>query len=159
MNKKLGFVGMLALALVFGVLFAACSNVTQVEGTVSTKESKASTVENVAAVKTGNGLYVIVTWDAAEDATSYRVVYQEKDKKTLQWASDNASNSSIYSTNDGSTEDNTDIDKWSKRITIGTRDSTFRVGITYRFGVMAESSIDNTTGNSDIVWTDYITVR
>jgi len=150
MKKRL--IGAVLTAVVLMVLFAACSNDPQEVSVVSMKQADAPS--NVKAVQTTDKQYVIVTWDAAQNGVSYGVYAQLEGKKTVFSVGGYAQNYYTYSTKDGDTSTNDDIDKWSLRYRLYSLDDL--IG-SVRFGVIAED-IDATSQFSGVSWTDYITV-
>jgi len=160
------FAAMMVLAL-----FAGCDTEPQEVKVVGFAQAGAPS--NVKAVQTTDKNYIIVYWDASKDGESYNVYVQQKDKKTHKWVSE-GNNSFSYSTTDGTYRSwsssggyvystNTDADKWSARIGVGSITTVLNSSSepvpagTYRFGVSAESTSPEQQ-NSDIKWSDYITV-
>jgi YD repeat-containing protein len=148
MKKKFGFAAMLVMVLAFGILFTACNNDAQeITGNVVASYPKASAVAGVTAEKTTNSAYIIVKWDAADNASSYSVYAQQEGKKTQIYTGSSGQYQYTYDA-DGSLSTNTDVDKWSVRLT-----NNYSEGIKGRFGVR---TTDINGYSSDIVWSTYI---
>jgi hypothetical protein len=177
MNKK--FLPVLVL-LALSMVFAGC--VFEVEGEVVAKQSTASAPSKVNVVKgtdtsdsTTTYSFVVLTWDASNNASTYYIYYQRKPAKTITGPDYNAAtNSRIYSTSITPTttydySSNNDPDKWTARLYVNkvptypagytpppdTGAVGLREGSEYRFGVSAVNPIPNQT-NSDIKWSDWI---
>jgi fibronectin type 3 domain-containing protein len=137
-------------AVVLLLLFTACDSTQDVK-IVGYEQAKA--VASVEAKQTTEDrYYVIVTWDAVENGTRYKVYAQEDGKKSIR-SIGNGQNYFTYSTVGDEFRVNTDIDKWSFRLDITY---TWVVG-KYRFGVTA-MDINPNHSASDIVWSEYITI-
>ncbi|GHV91053.1 hypothetical protein AGMMS50268_15560 [Spirochaetia bacterium] len=162
-NYKVIFMGILALALVFG--FAGCQNGTQeVTGTVGVHDAFAGAGPTVPVVtKSSSPRNVLVRWDAAEGASSYSVYFREEGKKTITAvAGTGVTNASTYAL-DGGSAPNSAYDSWNERLSFvasGTNNSTQIIeGRTYRFGVQAlRAGNGGMNVYSSIVWSDPITL-
>ncbi|GHV90678.1 hypothetical protein AGMMS50268_11810 [Spirochaetia bacterium] len=163
-NYKVIFMGMLALALVFG--FAGCQNGTQevngavgqwsVGGGPAPTDVKADP-GTVTPVTNSNGVGVLVSWTAVDQAVSYKVYFQQSDRKTIVLSSSVSSNAVLKQSNGSDvTTNNTNPDAWNTFIgtTAGTTNSatTINSGASYRIGV---SAVDRLGNESAIFWTPY----
>ncbi|GHV93547.1 hypothetical protein AGMMS50268_40500 [Spirochaetia bacterium] len=162
-NYKVIFMGMLALALVFGL--AGCQNGTQeVNGTVGDYRVGAGPAPTgQTAVGAGltagptNGVGVLVSWKGVEYAQQYIIVAQQNNKTVVINVGGQSTNEFLY-VSGGSTVNNTDPDSWN--IIIPTYASTaanamnLNAGSSYRIGIIAKDRYDNL---SAIAWTDYAT--
>ena len=165
MKKHLFYAGMAALALTCGLLVMGCDSPLQEGGTVHIIGEQGPAVDAVNAVLTTSAVSgfsakgIIVSWDAVEGATEYYVYYQQEGKKTIKsttgYGSD-GQNDYTFSTVNGTTTANADVDKWSTLLNPGPT-SSGGLGLTsskgYRFGVVAQGL----NGSSGIVWSDYVT--
>ena len=144
------------------VLFVGCSNEPQ-EVNIANWDAlngRGPAATSVSAQKTTNGTYVIITWGAAENAYDYELYIKEEGKKTIMRVYSYSGSSVIIPPQwsskfnpDGSTTDNSDIDAWSARITIGSSGGGSLVaGKTYRFGIRASGP----DSSSSIVWSSPI---
>jgi hypothetical protein len=160
MAKKRMFLGMLAMALAFGFVVMGCDTPLQDGGTVKIDSNKAPGPGNVEAVPTTANLVsqgvkgVIVSWDAAENASGYQLYVQQEDKKTIESNIGTPQNNNTYASSDGAPSVNTDPDKWSALVQL--QPGTVQSGKKYRFGVQT-NPIQQSYIPSDIVWSDYIT--
>jgi hypothetical protein len=153
MKNKLFLAGMLAMALAFGFVVMGCGNPLEDGGSVTTTESKAPGVGNVKAVLTTGG--VVLTWDAAENASSYSFYYQPEGK-TTPIPLTNIDNSWSTTYNASGAENplpDTDVDTWSALIPIAkvAQIKTAVGGVKIHYGIRAYS-IDSR--QSDIVWSE-----
>ncbi|GHV93423.1 hypothetical protein AGMMS50268_39260 [Spirochaetia bacterium] len=160
-NYKVIFMGMLALALVFGL--AGCQNGTQeVNGTVGSYTAFAAAAPtNVKVEKNLTAHLLHLTWDAAEDAISYQVYFREVSTKTITSAplAGPAINANTYKSNGDTPTVNIARDKWNALITLTVNNSSATAGNViegkqYQFGVQANQI--NTS--SSIVWSDPTTL-
>lgn len=167
-NSKV-ILGMLVLALAFGLVFSGC--VQEIKGDVTSTQPTASAPSDVTTVKltATNGVttsyYVVVKWKAAADASNYSLYYKEEGKNTAQSLSGSypfAQNDVVYSSSTISLSltqtYNTDRDAWSASYNyslLGTGLNNWS-GKRFRFGVSASSVNPNTT-NSGIVWSEPVT--
>jgi hypothetical protein len=160
-KKNLGFVGMLVMVLALGVLFIGCENGTQeVEGAVSINKPQVA-APAISEVKTTDGKYVILSWNAVDGAGSYSVKKNQKNKTHIQDITYdcNPTNTITYKT-DGSTERNNDPDKWNAKISLVV-DFEVSTMVNHRYGVSATAGrYDGLEWyNSGITWgADYETV-
>jgi hypothetical protein len=159
MNKKICFVGMLASVLTLGVLFAACENgVQEVEGNVNATQVvvKAAGVASVTALQTTTPKdYIIVSFDAVENASSYTLYRQQDGKKSINTGGSVGNNSTYNATTGVETYSNSDVDKWSGRVYVSSLPVT-TIGTKYRFGIQTQ---DLSYNRSDIVWSDLVTLQ
>jgi hypothetical protein len=157
MAKKSVFWGMLALALTVSFTVVGCGDPLQEGGKVKIDYDKASAVDAVTAVLSTDKTFVIISWDAVEDVKAYDVFYQQKEKNTVlpdAGYPGSAQNAVIYKADGSASTANTDFDKWSAKLTIP---ATLQRGKDYRFGIQT-SSVVSGVSQSDIVWSEYITV-
>jgi hypothetical protein len=154
MASKKNLLGMLAGALAFGMVLAGCENgVQEVEGGVSiTKPQVAAPA--ITEVKTTDGKYIILSWDAVDNAGSYAVVQNQKDKKTISSVEPSPTNGITYKA-DGTSVSNSDPDKWNVKIPL--RASLGAAAAEYRFGVRASAGAYDGLDwyDSGITWGAY----
>jgi len=168
---KKNFIGAAAAAVVLMVLFAACDNEPQEVKLVG--YPLAAQVSSVTVTQTSNKYHIIVSWDAIKDGNGYKVYYQQEDKNTVDsfGAAQNdftypsaSTVSGTYAYLDNLTA-NDDVDKWSAAISVKFTYTSYGLTYTrgtlppgtYRFGVQS-SDTDPNHKDSDIKWSDYITV-
>jgi hypothetical protein len=145
---------LIALAVLLVMAFTACQNGVQ---DVKVQYDKANEVASVTATLTTNttgNKYVILTWDAVEDASGYGVYYKRgADKRAGQIGGVQAQNFSTVAVADNGIVTwtaNDDPDKWSALISVSGGVVT---GKSYTFGVLTYPFVQNgTVLNSDIVW-------
>jgi len=171
MKKRI--LGAVIAAVVMMLLFAACSDEPQL---IAYETADKVSAVNVAQI--GSNYFVIVSWSAAKDGSGYRVYAQQSGTKSIidcGWGQ----NEDVYSSKAGTvgspysyldTKPNIGaIDSWSKCIEVQYQ-VTYGTGIlatseidgdlpsgSWRFGVQTVSPYPN-TANSDIKWSDYISV-
>jgi hypothetical protein len=153
MKNKLFLIG---LAVLLVMAFTACQNGVQ---DVRMKLDQPNEVAAVTATLTtaAGTKYVILTWDAVENVSSYYVYYKVDGSKSTV-SSGNGSNRYVYAAADGTRTDNTDPDKWSYIITASGNNSDLIPGKSIIFGVRTQALVTTTQStNSDIVWSNAIT--
>ncbi|MCL2130119.1 MAG: hypothetical protein FWH35_07190 [Treponema sp.] len=150
MKNKFGYIILLVLVL---TVFFGCKNGTQeVDGEINIALVKSTPVDSVSAEKTTDSNYVIITFDAVENVSSYRVFYQMEGKLSYS-SSLPVYNDLTYALANGAASVNSKPNKFSRRYD----SSVFIAGKRYRFGVrtsMFESDYSSTY--SEITWSDYI---
>ena len=141
---KKGLIGAVIAAVVLMVLFPACgpSEVKIVELT------KSSAPSSVSASCTSRIL--TLKWEAADNATKYYIVGQQKDVKDIIWT-DSIDPSDAFSTSSGLTKSG---NVYTYIYNLQSYDISSAGS--YRFGINARSY--NGMQESDIVWSDYVTV-
>ncbi|GHV32940.1 hypothetical protein AGMMS4952_24280 [Spirochaetia bacterium] len=163
------------LVLVFSIF--GCDFQVPVEGTVElkTKTGKAAGVSNVEAKLaswtytssygyTSIHNYIIVTWDAVDNAGGYDIYVRQEGKKTITAVNESGYYGSTMAggvtyevpkdLNDNSlvTTQIDDSDKWSGYFSVSNISSTTKAGIKYQVGIQTfPFGMVNTT-YSDIVW-------
>lgn len=152
--------GLLAIGLlVFSLVLMGCSDEatgpTEITGTVATDNPNVS-APSVTAEKTNDGKYLILSWNAVENAGGYTVYQNQRDKRTITSLSGSISpmNGITYK-KDGTTAANSDPDKWNVRVAL-----TAPLGAAsaeYRFGVRTSaSSYDGVSRDSSVIaWSGY----
>jgi hypothetical protein len=152
MKRKLFMAG-LAAALVFGLALTACDNGVQ---DVKQTYDKANAVASVTARQTDNKAYVVVSWDAVEDAGDYEVFYRQQNVKTVDEYGNGGQYYNTYAPANGNETNNDNPDKWSARISVNNYLTT---GKSYEFGVRTSPFTQNGhTTYSNIVWSSPVTV-
>jgi len=149
MKKRL--IGMAITAIVMMVLFSACD----VETVITYK--KASKPSNVD-VKNLNSRWLVVTWNAASNGTSYNVYFRKDGTKSIISAGSGKNDCTYVA--DGqlyyTTVTNINPDQWSAVIPIiplTTASATdVTPGSSYKFGVRT-NDIDTNNQGSDLAWT------
>ncbi|MCL2130120.1 MAG: hypothetical protein FWH35_07195 [Treponema sp.] len=153
MKSKFGYLVLLVLVLSVFVVFLGCKNgVQEVDGEVKIALVKGNPVDKVTVTKTTDGVYIIVSFDAVENTSSYEVYCQMEGSLEYVYLP-GVQNYSTYAKADGIASDNADPDKWSCR----TLTSAFKAGEKFRFGVITtlfETEFSSTS--SDFTWSDYI---
>ncbi|MDR2535415.1 MAG: hypothetical protein LBD29_05205 [Treponema sp.] len=151
-NKKI--LGMSAAVLAFGLVFLGCNDVQEVEGGVSITKSQVATPA-ITEAKTTDNKYLIISWDAVDNASGYQVSMNQKDKKAIGRLSGiTPTNARIYKI-DGSSSVNSDSDKWNVKIPLsGAFGATLQE---YRYGITAfAGGYDGLDWyNSGIAWGEY----
>jgi hypothetical protein len=153
MKNKLAMAA-LAAALLCGLAFSACKNDVQdvriVPDTIN--------VDAVTVALTTNKAYVIVSWDAVDDAKGYDLYFKKEGEKEVK-PGPNGSEQNTY-TYDPATGDqsvNPNPNKWSARIS--TNGGGAPQAGAYRFGVQVDGAYSASQGLTvfEIVWSDPIT--
>jgi len=154
-SKRVLF-GLLAVALLFGLLFAGCNDTTKVE----IQKKGAPQIKEVSVAKTTNKDAFILTWDAVggEDVQRYEVYFKKDDgsksvKKLDNWAVNNGK----YDPNNGSWLPNNDFDKWTVKLSLT---DTYCMplftqpvaGGNYCFGIKTTSGSQPFNAESNIKW-------
>jgi hypothetical protein len=153
MKNKFLMLAMVGLIAVSFVVLSGCPSGIQ---EVKLVYDRAPAVESVAIVQftTGSGeatrTYVVVSWDAVEDAGGYYVYGQEVGTKTAPSQLGSGQNALSYSTSDISSASNSLSDKWSFR----TEVTNYTPERTYRIGVMTRPLYNPGTSSapSEITW-------
>jgi hypothetical protein len=116
---------------------------------------KAPSVSLTQVAKTDN--YLILSWDAVENATYYEVLYEKEGQKTIEehWG-DNGTKPEFKPGGTIDWPDNPDPNKYYTVFEL-TGASKLAAG-KYRFGVRV-SSVLPSTQSSDIKWTEWYTVN
>jgi hypothetical protein len=147
MKNKALYIGMALVVL--ALVCAACQNGVQ---DVKMVYDKAPSAE-ITMTKTTDGNYLILSWDAVEDASWYTLYAEKEGQKTFEQPG-NGSPAQKYATADGAPSANDDPNRWYARIGL-TGQYAPKAG-NYRFGVRVWSVLPNTYG-SDIEWSDWYT--
>jgi hypothetical protein len=152
MKNKCFLVGIISILLVFGFAFSGCENGVQEVKLV--EQDRASAVSNLTATRTTDGNNVIVQWDAADNASAYRIYYQYVGTKTIYRAG-SGQNDYTYQSN-GTPVTNFTPDRWSDSVSMASMLSYIPSGTQIRFGVSTESDSEIIGGHatiySGIVW-------
>jgi hypothetical protein len=164
-----------AFMLVLVLSVAGCDFSVPVEGTVELKTHKAAGVSNVEAKLaswtytssygyTSTHNYIIVTWDAADNAGGYYIYVRQEGKKTITevyesgyYGSSMAGGITHKIPKDLSTSypvstEIDDSDKWSGYFSISSINSTTKTGTKYQIGIRTFPMDSVNTTYSDIVW-------
>ncbi|GHT56348.1 hypothetical protein FACS1894109_05000 [Spirochaetia bacterium] len=144
------FLGIAALALVFGLVFTGCSDPTQVEGDVGRynvahgPKIDASTLTVVKGTGTATG-YLIVNFKPADNAISH-TVYRSPDKKLIVGSTSTVTIGNGLAA-DGNPTITTGIPDYTKASAYFSTSSTDTTA--YYIGVRAQDVLGN---SGDIVW-------
>jgi hypothetical protein len=159
-----------AMALVVGLVVIGCKNATAVEGDVGIvggvgiNVGQAPQVAAVTVVKTENGQYYIVSWEAVAEDLSYSLYFVQDGKKSNvqgpSYPDSIPQNTYKYSSTNGNQSANEDLDKWSVRIDTSRISSLTVTPGSFKFGVRTKrnNASDVTEIVSDIKWSDNITL-
>jgi hypothetical protein len=170
-NAKVVFMGMLALALIFGLVMTGCDtpivggneDAVKVEGTVKVGNLENSTFPKVAFTYkslTTDKEHFVLEWNALADVYEYELLFRKVGAGFAEIV-DTAYDYNYGSYNDTLTNGyqfahdsalkttQYDLDKWSSRIDVGDIPSILSAG-DYEFGVRVGY---NTGGSSDVEWT------
>jgi hypothetical protein len=153
-KSTLFLVGMAVLALSFGLVLAGCENgVQEVEGEVSINYPQVA-APSITAEKTTDGKYLILRWDAVENAGDYQVYSNQEGKNTILGGGSGATNRVTYKA-DGTSSVNSDSDKWNVIVPltadIGAQLKSVRVGVQ----AIAGRYDGRNWYNSGIAWSGY----
>jgi ABC-type antimicrobial peptide transport system permease subunit len=162
MKKRL--ISVLIAVVFLMVMFAACSDEPQ-EVNIADYSASGPSVGKVEAKVGTNLKKVIVTWEAANNATGYNVYYQKEGVKAPSSIGSGLNNYYTYDGNgdqtyaSGSPVYNTDPNKWTAIFDIPTTTNpyTFTSG-KYKFGVQVKEVIGDAYNYFPVKWSDPIDV-
>jgi hypothetical protein len=153
MKKRL--ISVLIAVVFLMVMFAACSDEPQ-EVKVVGYDTSNSSASNIKAVRaTGVGSLVIVTWDAAENASNYNLYVKQEGKKTITDASSNyKGNGFSYGADGIANTPNTDVDKWTAIVNLAN--DIYPAGSSFRIGVRATVIGNGDLSANGIKWSEPV---
>jgi hypothetical protein len=159
MKRNVFFAGILASALVFGLVVTGCDTETPLQdgGTVHVATYKAGQVSSVIASQTTDTgtTSIIVKFNAAPNGISYSVYAQAEDKNTIQVLTDVPDWKYTYNTTGTSTR-SYDVNTWEVKSAKNQLSQTSNTR--YRFGIRTEDVGNSTVRASDIAWSSFISV-
>jgi hypothetical protein len=160
MKRNVFFAGILASALVFGLVVTGCDTETPLQdgGTVHVaNDSRAAGVSNVTVVGVGTPVVsVAVSFNGVLNGVAYTVYVREDGKNTIHVLGDTVVSSDRVYTSGTSLSTASDPDKWAGLVSKSLLPLRTRSSATsFKFGIQ---TIDANGYRSDIVWSSAISV-